>query len=321
VTAPTVGSPGLGTPTRAGGARLVPEFARGHSFLTPAFRLELEGRDTGRHVVADVLEVSFTDDLDAVDSFEFTVHDWDPVARRPRYSSPWDAQGRPLRLAGDGSPEVPNFEPGAQVSLYLGYLEDGELPLVLDGEVVSLTPSFPGAGAPTCRVRALDAFLRRLQRTRVEGNYSGTPKEVVDQLCRENGVAVRWATLEAEGAPKKRVEVEGTLLEEVTTRAQEYGLSVTTQRGARPGDDPVLYLARPAEGDNEPVATLTWGRTLVSFSPVLSAAGQVAEVVVRGADPGASEDARAIEVRRTWSDIGLAPDALGPAAVADLRSA
>ncbi len=295
-------------------------FYVGRKFLTAAFRIELNGRDAGREVIADVLEVSFTDDLANIDCFEFTLHDWDPVALRPKYSSPWDENGHPFHLS-EGGPEVPNFEPGAKVSLYLGYLEDGDLPLIMEGEVVSLTPAFPSSGVPTCRVRALNAFLRRLQKTHVEGNYAGTAKAIVDQLCRENDVTVRWATLDEEGAEQDRVEIEGVLYDEIAKRTQEYGLSLMTVAPEEAGDDPVLYLARPSEESDAPVAEFTWGRTLVSFSPALSAAGQVSEVVARGGDPAQSGGDRAIEVTKTWSDIGLSPSALGPAGAADIETA
>ena len=64
------------------------------SFFAPAFRIKLNGQDTGREVISDVLEVSFTDDLENIDSFEFALHDWDVARNCPRYSSPWDANGR-----------------------------------------------------------------------------------------------------------------------------------------------------------------------------------------------------------------------------------
>ncbi len=295
-------------------------FLSGRQFLTPAFRIELEGRDAGREVIADVLEVSFTDDLEAIDSFEFLLHDWDPVALRTRYSSPWDENGQPFRLH-EGGPEVPNFEPGAKVTLYLGYLEDGALPLIMQGEVVSLSPSFPASGSPTCRVRALDAFLRNLQKIRVEGNYDGTPKAVVDAICAENGVRVQWATLDSEGEPEASVEVEGVLYDEIAARAEAYGLSIMTLPPGAAGDDPVLYLAQPAESNDPPAAAFVWGRTLISFSPALSAANQVAEVVVRAGDPDARGAAQNVEVVKTWADIGLSPSALGPAGRADIETA
>lgn len=292
-------------------------FKSGRAFMTPSFRITLAGQEPPREVLADVLEVSFTDDLGAVDSFEFVLNDWDPIALKPKYSSPWNEDGTPVKLS-SGGPDAPNYEPGAKVSLYLGYNEDGELPLIMEGEVVSISPSFPASGAPTCRVRAINAFLRSLQKIRVEANYSGTPKDVVDAMCRDNGITVRWAPLEEEGKDEEKVEVEGILFEEIESRASAYGLSIMTEQGE---GGPVLVLARPADDASDPVAEFEWGRTLISFTPALSAATQVSEVIVRGADPSQSDAEAEIEVSRTWSDIGLSPSAIGPTGKADLETA
>ncbi len=63
-------------------------------FMTPAFQIVLNGQRADGLVLRDVLEVSFTSDLENVDSFEFVLNDWDPVARLPKYSSPWGPAGR-----------------------------------------------------------------------------------------------------------------------------------------------------------------------------------------------------------------------------------
>lgn len=292
------------------------QFYTGRSFHSPAFRIELDGGALGRAVLSDVLEVSFTDELDAIDSLEFVLHDWDPVALRPKYSSPWDDNGRPLRVY-EGGPEIPGFEPGTKVALYFGYQEDGELPLMLDAEIVSLAPSFPAGGVPTCRVRALDAFLLKLQRIEVSGTYSGTAQEVVDKLCAEHGFLVRWAGLEDPGEAQESVAVAGSLLDVVLARVEDYGLTLGTLRPGGPDGPNVLDLAK----DDEPVAELVWGRTLVSFSPAFSTAGLAWEVVVHGSDPEADVGEQRIEVVRSWDDVELLPDALGPGGLARLKAA
>jgi len=98
-------------------------FYTGRTFFAPAFRIKLDGQDAGREVIADVLEVSFTDDLENIDSFEFALNDWDPDRRQAKFSSPWDDKGQPLTLS-KGGPPVPVFEPGAAVTLFMGYVED-----------------------------------------------------------------------------------------------------------------------------------------------------------------------------------------------------
>lgn len=292
-------------------------FYKDRHFLAPAFRIELDGQDAGREVYSDVLEVSFTDDLKNIDSFEFNLNDWDHEAQRPKYSSPWDENGNPYKLSENGK-DVPNFEPGTKVSLYMGYVENGELPLIMEGEVISISPSFPASGSPTCRVRALDSFLRNLQKTRVENNYSGTAKSIVDQLCSENDIPVDWATLDSEGLPEDNVAVEGILYDEIASRAEEYGLSIFTKTNA---GSPSLSLKAPFAGGDTPVVEFEWGRTLISFSPVLSVKGQVSAVIARGGDPESESDGQNLEARKTWSDIGLSPTALGPAGKTDIENA
>jgi phage protein D len=289
------------------------------SFFAPAFRIRLKGQDAGRDVIADVLEMSFTDDLENIDSFEFVLNDWDPVKLRPRYSSPWDEDGNLLTLYENGPP-VPVFEPGAEVSLFMGYTEDGDLPLIMKGEVISLAPSFPASGAPSCRVRALDAFQRGMQKVHVEKNYTGTAKSIVDQLCAENDIPVQWSDVAEEGAEEKGVDIEGILYDEIQKRAHGYGLSMVTIPAGNEGDSPTLFLSSPSEDKSAPVAEFIWGRTLISFTPVLSAKGQVAEVVVRWGNPDAKNNGR-IEVTKTWADIGLSASALGPAGKADIDTA
>ncbi|MEL7211165.1 MAG: hypothetical protein AAGK92_00805 [Pseudomonadota bacterium] len=289
-------------------------FYKDRQFLTPAFRIKIEGREAGPELVADVAEVSFNDDLENIDSFEFVVNDWDPMALRPKYSSPWDENGVPLTQPDTGS-EIPNFEPGTEVSLYFGYLEDGDLPLVMTGEVVSIAPTFPAGGAPTCRIRALNKFLRGLQKIRIDTTYDGTAKAIVDQMCRDNAVQVEWDPVEEEGEAGERVAVEGLLYDEVAKRAGEYGMTLSVLPGSE-DSQPTLLISKPAGSD--PVAEFEWGRTLISFTPALSTAGQFAGVTVRAGDPAAEEDQ--IEVTKTWSDINLAPDALGPTGTTDITT-
>ncbi|MBE3638368.1 phage late control D family protein [Mangrovicoccus algicola] len=287
-------------------------------FMTPAFQIVLNGQRTDPLVLRDVLEVSFTSDLENVDSFEFVLNDWDPVARLPKYSSPWGPTGAPLQLA-PGGPDVPNFEPGAEVELHLGYLEQGALPLIMVGEVVSLAPGFPASGAPTCRVRALNRFFRGMQKVYVTGNYDGTDKAIIEALCRDHDVPLSMAAPAAEGELRERVEVDGYLQDEIAKRAKGYGLSMATAPGEDGRDMLILFDAARAQGD--PVAEFLWGRTLVSFSPALSAAAQYSAVEARAQDPRQSGDAQNVAVTRRWSDIGLAADALGPAGQADLSTA
>ena len=72
------------------------------AFFAPAFRIKLKGQDTGRDVIADVLEMAFTDDLENIDSFEFVLNDWDPreLPDFPKVRPGRRLQGWPHHVAG-----------------------------------------------------------------------------------------------------------------------------------------------------------------------------------------------------------------------------
>jgi uncharacterized protein len=291
-------------------------FHQGRSFLTPAFEIYLGGQKLNSNASADILDITFSDDLETIPSFEFSIDDWDPIALRPKYSSPWDAFGNPLTDA-KGDP-LPVIEPGTQVDLFFGYRDEGTLTEIMQGEVVSISTAFPAAARPVAKVRALDRSQRSLQKIWIEGNFSGTDKQVVDLLVKasnedpgakkERPVTLVWAPIESEGSAKENVAVDGPLYDEILSRAKGYGLMLTG-RSTETGYE--IKLVRPGTDAKVPVATFEWGRTLVSFTPTISSAAAVEFVVVRGADPDQDGPKRGIVVTRTWADIRLDERLLG----------
>ena len=294
------------------------DFFANRSFLVPAFQIKLAGSTTEKEVISDVQEITFTDDMAAPGFFEFVLHDWDPVEKTTRYSSPWDASGKPRKLTNGGS--VPNFEPGGKVSLSFGYVEDGLLH-IMDGEIVSLSPSFPASGLPTVRVRALEATYRELQRIQVEKTYDGTSKEIASKLCVDNGFAYTWDKVENEGKVNQKVAVEGTLYDALVAKAKEYGMFFSVAPADKAGVKPMVKFSKVASGPEPAVAEFVWGRTLLSFTPVLSAAALVSEVVARGSDPDGEGQKKAIEETKKWTDLDWVDGALGPTGFEALEAA
>ncbi|MDQ0322149.1 hypothetical protein QO002_004355 [Pararhizobium capsulatum DSM 1112] len=294
------------------------DFFANRSFLVPAFQIKLAGSATEKEVISDVQEITFTDDMAAPGFFEFVLHDWDPVEKSTKYSSPWDASGQPRKLTNGGS--VPNFEPGGKVSLSFGYIEDG-LQHIMDGEIVSLSPSFPASGLPTVRVRALHAAYRELQRIQVEKTYDGTSKEIATKLCVDNGFDAKWDDIEKEGKPKQKVAIEGTLYDALLAKAKEYGMFFTVLPASKEGEKPTVSFSKVASGQEAAVVEFVWGRTLLSFTPVMSASAQVSEVVARGADPDGDGKKKAIEAVKKWSDLNWVDGALGPTGLAAAEAA
>lgn len=286
------------------------------NFYAPRFEIKLRGQNLNRAVIRDVLEVTYKDNLEQLDYFEFVLHDWDVVRRLPKYSSPYDENGQ-LRTLEDGSP-VPNFDPGAQVELRMGYYGPEEPRLMMTGQVVSLSPSFPTSGPPTLRVRAL-SLLYTLQRAQEVLPFENKKdSEIAQEIGRNLGIEVE--------IPPGQLEVEQA--NEYMMVNNEYPIIFLMGRARRLGYD--IYVKLPENGGepklffgrtptSQVTYELAWGQSLLQFSPTLKTKGQVAKVVVRGWNPRAQGNDRVITGEATWSDLN--PNLPDPQLLSSIDSA
>ncbi len=288
------------------------------NFYAPRFEIKLRGQNLSRAVIRDVLDVSYSDSLEKLDSFEFTLHDWDAVQRIPKYSSPYDESGN-LRTLEDGSP-VPNFDPGAKIELQMGYYGPEEPPLIMTGQVVSLSPSFPASGNPTLRVRALN-LLYTLQKKQEVTPFDGKKdSEIAEAIGSELGIEV-----EIPPGQKSREQPHEYIMVN-----NEYPIIFLMGRARRLGYD--LFMKLPEDGSNgalklffgrtptsQTVYEITWGESLIQFSPTVKTKGQVAKVVVRGWNPLASGEDRAIQGEATIQDLN--PELPDPQLLSNIDSA
>src|SRR5438270_3984350 len=108
----------------------------GQDFYVPAFRIRIRGQEVnvGTH---DVMNVTYSDSLTAIDSFDLSVNNWDADKRTFKYS------------------DSALFNPWQDVELYMGYYRNGDdqRRLMLTGDITTLAPNFPANGGPTLGVR------------------------------------------------------------------------------------------------------------------------------------------------------------------------
>lgn len=271
------------------------------NFYAPHFEIKLRGQNLSRAVVRDVLDVSYRETLDRLDSFEITLHDWDPVNLRPKYSSPYDESGS-LRTLVDGSP-VPNFEPGAKVELRMGYYGPDEPRLMMTGQVVSLSPSFPSSGTPTLKVRALSLLYTLQTAADVRVFENKTDSEIASEITGELDITITIPP----GQTSEETRHEHLLMKNeppilfLMRRARRLGYDIYVTIPEE-GDEPELFFGRTPT--SQTTYELTWGKSLIQFSPTLKTRGQVGKVVVRGWNPAASGNDRVITGEATWSDLG-----------------
>lgn len=283
----------------------------GESVYAPMFRITTQsGAEAPPHVLRDVREVVFEDSEDGFEElpyFEFTLADWDPILRAPKYSSPREASGAPRR---DGAnAEIFAFEPGQSLSLSLGYYDTGQAVPKLKGVIASLMPSFPAGGTPQMKVRVLSDLFRLLRRPAAASREFENQTDTAIARALAEGLGLR---LEAPAGQEAAEEVRAFVMlgEEPPLRyllrqAKLCGYMLDMRPAARGGAaENVLYFG-PADQAAFTTWDLTWGETLERFDIALRLKDQVGRVTVKGTNPSLSGAARNLEATASLADLQL----------------
>jgi phage protein D len=225
------------------------------SYLDPAFTVAVNGTSLAADVSRNVMDVSVVNEPDTLDHFSLTL-------ANPYPRMPWTHTG-----------DAELFKEGNAVTIEMGYVDD--LQPMFDGEITSISPTFPESGTPTVRVAGYTRqhWLRRGPKTRTFQDV--TDKEIVEQTARDLGL-----TPEAEDTRTKHpyvIQFNQTDLAFLVERARSIHFEVQVQ-------DRTLLFRKP-KNDQSKIHTLVWGRTLRSFNPTMNTLRQVSSVVVRGYDP------------------------------------
>ena len=268
------------------------------TFYVPCFQVKIKGRNLRKDVLDDVTQVSYTDKVDDLDSFEITVNNWDAEKLGFKYEPP-------------GEPDFTNmFDPGQELELYMGYMNNQRKMLV--GEITTLQPNFPENGAPTLTVGGLNILhgFRKKQHTwSWEGKKeSEIAREIATNSRSENrpGLGLtqdRFKTpCKKDEKPEDFVFMNGQFdIVFILQRARLKGYTVSLEM--KPDRRTKELLPTLTFGRSEEVRDVTyeleWGKTLASFRPTLQTANQISKVTVRGWDRRAKRGITGVaELRR-----------------------
>jgi phage protein D len=260
-------------------------------FYVPRFEIVASGASISDTVIRDVLQVTYKDSLKEIDSFEFTVNNWDAQSRRFKYvGSETTASLSP------GAPEAQRyklFEPCARTfELRMGY--GSKLTSITQGDVTTLEPTFPSSGPATLSVRALNV-LHRLRgkqhsqhwRNKRESDIAKSIKTLNDPATkRKLTVRVSDKALSKEHQLDYVAQDNQYDIDFLFQRARLAGYVVFIDVKTRPNGKVEQFLYFGPSNDKHPLIRhvtyeLEWGRSLVDFKPVLSIANQVKSVEVR----------------------------------------
>jgi phage protein D len=268
----------------------IPLYQDKETFYAPYFEIQVRGNPMPRNVVRDVIDVTYEDSIEKVDSFTLTVNNWDADRRRVKYLGMPDKP----KAKSDDEQFAKLFEPGNELALSMGY--QANLRLMMSGVITTVEVNFPESKAPTMTVRGLNV-LDRFRKKQYTWRWPADSKTSV----RDSEIALELAQQPDEKGGKPGLGVEVRIDKNakdaepaepyifmnnqypivfLMERARKRGYSIFT--GQESGKD-FLYFG-PSQALKNITYKLDWGKSLVSFKPTLTMTNQVKEVTVCGWD-------------------------------------
>lgn len=261
-----------------------PLAATGDTFYVPGFELEINGRPADRGLLRDVVEVTYEDSLENVDSFTLVINNHDTDRGLPQF-------------VGQGATEDAwnQVQPGNGLRLSMGY--QGDLRLMLVGYITRLDADFPEASSMRLTVGGLNILDRFRDRQYTWAwPYQGTDPIKDSDLAVDLGQTPDSPEGHPGLAGLRRIVVDDAARDRETAREHvfmnnQFPIVFLMQLARRNGyeivlqyDDnhePQLYFGPTAQIRGISYL-LEWGKTLTSAKATVSAARQVKKITVVG---------------------------------------
>lgn len=243
------------------------EIYEGQDFYIPYFQVKIQGRPQGADVIRDIMQVTYKDDINEIDSFELTVNNWDAETLAFKYS------------------DAKVFDPGQEIELWMGYYGKERQRLMLKGEITSMRPTFPASGQPTLAISGLN-LLHKLRKKQESHPYiKKTDSQIAKEIEGRLGIKIKTK-------PENEQPYEYLLQDNkydiifLMERARSIGYDLFVKDEGENGksEESVLHFV-PSESLKKVTYILHYGRSLIDFQPTLTTANQVGQVTVRGWDP------------------------------------
>ena len=270
----------------------IPIYSQQETFYVPRVEVYARGQKLQSNVVDDILQVTYKDSINDIDSFNIQINNW-------------DAGKRTFKFAPAMKEYAGIFDPGASIEVWMGY--QNNMRRMMRGTVTSLEPTYSESAAPTLAVGGLNELhqFRTEQHTKSWLDGTQTDTDIAKELCGlpiKQGQAGLGIAIETNPAPTETPEA-------FVYMSSQYDIVFLLERARRHGYEvylkekngkPTLYFGLSENNGNAPLYRLEWGRSLVNFKPRLSTAKQISTVVVRGWDRKSNS---VIEEKFTLQDL------------------
>jgi phage protein D len=271
------------------------ESKRQGDFYVPRYEIKIAGASLPQNVVRDVLQVTYSDNVKELGSFELTVSNWDADKREFKYVGSETNDS----LAKNSLHRL--FNPSRRdVEVYLGY--GGKLSLMVNGELTTLEPSFPSGGGPTLNVRGVNV-LNKLRTKQFD-----TPSWVEEKPS-QIAKSFEGLTDPQDGGKKRfplQVEIDENAMQKeqrikYLAHGNQYDIDFLLALARRIGY--VIFIKEeesekgriikkrrlyfgPSDANHPAIRLATfelrWGISLIDFKPTFTTANQIKSVTVHG---------------------------------------
>ncbi len=292
----------------------IPVYQRGNgteTFYVPAFAIVIQGRNLSNDIVRDVMQVTYHDSINDIDSFEIMINNWDAATRKFKYVGldDWDINPDYRKI----------FDPGQELEVRMGYqqplADDGtqpQLKLMMTGQITTLEPDFPNGSSPTLQIRGLN-ILHRFRKKQHTWSWEGKRDSDIAKELGQNpvsedkpglGIEVRVNPHKDDDEEQEPIIFMNSQYDIVflLERAQRHGYNLCLKQEIK-NDKPHQFLYfGPSDQDTLITYKLEWGKSLIQFHPTLTTANQVSKVTVRGWNRSTKEP---IVKTAEWGEPGI----------------
>jgi phage protein D len=250
----------------------------------PQIVVKVDGEDIP---LDDVIELRVTLQKDELGGFTMLV------------ANNFDLKTQKFRHSDDRALDV--YKP---VEIFMGYAGANRMASMFVGEITALQPSFPSSGLPTLNVTGTD-LLARLRRSKPDDKKSKAYSKLRDWQIAEQ-IAQRHKLKLAEGSTREGPENTIVMQRDMDdlqfllwlAKRNDFEAAIVIENHKA-----ALYFGKPRDKRGPEAikqVNLTWGESLVSFTPRLSIGSQVSKVTVRAWD---SRTKQKIEYTATFADL------------------
>ncbi len=250
-----------------------------HPLFAPGFRLQINGSDPPSALLSSITNIRYQQGLNAADRLEVGIGNVDlRWLQQHIVGLGFELFSTSIHLPGLSIGATPSglFNIDNKVTLSMGY-QPGGFSDMFSGEITGIEASFPSGGAPTMTLVAHD-YLHRLSEGSYSRGFGPLPDfiiasilglenlliPIVEPFVQEASSAVAVVNFIFSGTgTKQKGQSHLQLLTEI---ADKYDAEFHVE-----GD--ILYITR-FDKEYSPRLTLTWGQSLIDFSPKVTTVGQ-----------------------------------------------